>query len=175
HLAQSYGIFHDTPTSFYNYLNPDARTRLEQTYGLTKKFYRIVNIADTFEAITASRVYKKPSSIGKALDIMVKENARDRVSYAPYLDTLIEVLIKTLLPENQVFRITDKIVDLCFPGGDTSSRQRAYLKKYHRGIIVKSCKGLDQHLECLLFNMTRKKERRPVQLSPRLFLENLFF
>ncbi|MBU3953084.1 MAG: HD domain-containing protein [Proteobacteria bacterium] len=175
HLAQSYGIFHDTPTSFYRYLNPDARNRLDQAYGLTKKFYRIVNIADTFEAITASRVYKKPSSIGKALDIMVKENAKDRVLYAPYLNTLIEVMIKTLLPENQVFRITDKILDLFFPAGDTTSGQRAYMKKYHRGIIVKSCKGLDQHLECLIFNMALKKDRKPVQLSPRLFLENLFF
>ena len=172
-LPQSYGIFHDTPASFSTYLTSDARTKLDQLYETTIKFYRVINIADTFEAITASRIYKKSSSIGKALEIMVKNNTRNRVLYGPYLNTLIKLLINTILHEGIIFRLTDKILDFCL-ADKTTPEQRSLLKQTHQGVILSSCDHLEQTLECLIVEIKQTKESRPVQLPPMLFLETLF-
>lgn len=172
-LPQSYGIFHDTPASFSKYLTTDSRTKLDQLYETTIKFYRVINIADTFEAITASRIYKKPSSVGKALEIMVKNNTRNRVLHPPYLNTLIKLIINTILPEGIIFRLTDKILDVCL-ADKTTPEQRSFLKQNHQGVIVRSCDQLEQNLECLIFKTRQKEASRPVQLPPMLFLENIF-
>ena len=172
-LPQSYGIFHDTPDSFSKYLTTDARTKLNQLYETTIKFYRVINIADTFEAITASRIYKKPSSIGKALEIMVKNNSLNRVLHAPYLNTLIKLVINTILPEGIIFRLTDKILDVCL-ADKTTPEQRSLLKQTHQVVIISSCDQLEQKLECLIFKIKQKEASIPVQLPPMLFLENIF-
>ena len=50
--------------------------KLNEIYYSTKSYYRVINIADTFEAITAERVFKKASSIGNALGIMISNNKK---------------------------------------------------------------------------------------------------
>ncbi len=145
-LPQSYGISKDTHTSFYEYLTPEAQTKLNEMYHLTKKYYRVISIADTFEAITAERVYKKASSIGKAIEIMISNNKKDHFFHQPYLDQFVRFILNKYLPKNRTFKITDELIDTYFPSDNSSPETREKFKTKHQGVILKPCASFDKKL-----------------------------
>lgn len=173
-LAQSYSIARDTATSFSEYLTDDARKKLDQIYQYTRPFYRIISIADSFEAISAERVYKKASSIGKTLDIMIKCNQSQAFFYPPYLDALIRYVLKTFLPRNLKFNITDEILDTA-PGlkPDTESRKKA-IKTYYQGVLLEAGHRIDGLLKCVIYDRRNKKIEHRVTLPPMLFLNHMY-
>lgn len=173
-IPQSYGITHDTHTSFYNYLSSTAKQRVHEIYGETKKYYRLISIADTFEAITAKRVYKKPSSVGKTIEIMINENINGDFFYAPYLDELIQFLIRFFLPKNMIFKISDKIIETHYKNERSILNEKTAYQKMHRGVIVKPSSHIEEPLDCVIFNHRTKKTERILQILPLLLLDDKY-
>jgi len=172
-LPQSYGIGSDTHTSFYDYLTPEAQNRLNEIYSDTKKFYRLVNIADTFEAITAERIYKKASSIGKTIEIMT--NGSDGHFYKPYLDILIKFIIKQYLPKYLTFKITDEFLEEYYFKNDFDPEDKLVYKKKYRGVIFNSCSSIDNQLKCAVYNIKTEKVEKRLEVPPMFFLKNIYF
>lgn len=174
-IPESYSIAEDVFTSFHEYLNVDARQELKRIYEASKKYYRLIGIVDTFEAISTERVYKKASSIGKTLEIMTRSNSNGDFFYKPYLDRFIHLLIQCYLPVNLIFKITDELMEAFF---DTPfvlpEAVNAYKKKY-QGVIIKSCSTLEEELTCLIYNKNSKRVERQIYISPMFFLSGLFF
>ncbi len=174
-LPQSYGISKDTHTSFYEYLTPEAQAKLNEMYHLTKKYYRVISIADTFEAITAERVYKKASSIGKALEIMISNNKKDNFFYQPYLDQFIRFILNKYLPKNLAFKITDEIIDTYCLSDNLAPETREAFKKDYQGVILKSCTMLDKKLACIIYQTKDMQLERRISIPPVFFLKNIYF
>ncbi|NOX34390.1 MAG: HD domain-containing protein [Deltaproteobacteria bacterium] len=173
-LPQSYGISKDTHTSFYEYLTPGAQAKLNEIYHLTKKYYRIISIADTFEAITAQRVYKRASSIGKALEIMISDNKKGRFFYQPYLDRFIRFIIKKHLPKNLAFKITDEILDYYYKSDNFSPEKRNKYKKEYIGVVIRSYSILEKKIDCIIYNKANKKIERRLKILPAYFLKHIY-
>jgi len=152
-LPQSYGISRETHTSFYEYLTPDAQAKLNEIYHLTKKHYRVIGIADTFEAITAERVYKRKSSIGKALEIMINDNKKSTFFYQKYLDRFVQFILNKYLPQKLIFAITDEILDNYYQSDGTTIDNIENYKRDYRGVIIKSYPTLEKNVECIVFNL----------------------
>ncbi len=174
-LPQSYGISKDAHTSFYEYLTPNAQNKLNETFHLTKKYYRLISIADTFEALAASRVYKKPSSIGKALEIMLNDNKKSRFFYPPYLDKFIEIIINKYLPKNMVFRVSDDIIKNYYSTNDLVFENIKQYKKDHMGVVIQTCSKLSRDLSCVIYNRFDQKVERKLSISPYFFLNTTYF
>jgi len=174
-LPQSYSIASDTHTSFFEYLTTEAQVKLNEIYYSTRKYYRLISIADTFEAITAERIYKKASSIGKTLDIMVKNNRNGDSFYQPYLDVLIKSMLGVFLPKNLKFAVTDELLDECYQAHRFVSDQRDRYKKDYTGLIINSCSTLEEELECVIYNTLSQKVERRLNITPMFFLKNTFF
>lgn len=174
-LPQSYGIFKDTRTSFYEYLTPEAQAKLNEMYHLTKKYYRVISIADTFEAITAERVYKKASSIGKALEIMLNNNKKDHYFYQPYLDQFILFILNKYLPQNRTFKITEEILTTYFSSDDLSLEAKEEFKTKFQGVILKSCANFDSELICIIYQTSNMKFERKLFIPPIFFLKHVYF
>lgn len=174
-LPQSYGITKETHTSFYEYLTHDAQIKLNEFYHSTKKYYRVIGIADTFEAITAERVYKRKSSIGKALEIMKNENKKGNFFYQKYFDKLIQYIIKKYLPKNLVFSITDEILDNYYQSDGITIDDRERYKKEYAGVIIKSYPTLEMDLECVFYEKNNKLVERRLSISPSFFLNQIYF
>ncbi len=172
---QSYSIARDTYTSFYPYLTPEAQVRLNDIYYSTRPFYRIIAIADTFEAITAERVYKKGSSIGQALEIMVHGNRNGESYYPPYLDAFVKLIVNTYLPRHLQFKLSEKLIrDYCPVESERPDRMHLY-RKTHRGVIIQSCSNLEQELHCVIYNTKTRKIDRRLDISPLFFLREMSF
>ena len=174
-LPQSYSIAHDVHTSFYEYLTHEARSEFKKIYDSSRKYYRVLAIADTFEAISAERVYKKASSIGKALDIMIRSNERGDFFYKPYLDRFIEMIIKTFLPVYLLFEVTDELMDQCFDNPFSLPEPKETYKKNYKGVIIKSCSRIDDKINCLIYNRISNKVERKILVPPMFFLTRSFF
>lgn len=174
-LPQSYGISKDTHTSFYEYLTPEAQMKLNEMYHLTKKYYRVISIADTFEAITAERVYKKASSIGKALEIMINSNKKDHYFHQPYLDQFILFILNKYLPKNRTFKITDEILSTYFPSDNLSPEARERFKANFQGVILKPCATFDKELTCVIYQTRNMKLERKLSIPPFFFLKDIYF
>ncbi|MDX2441030.1 MAG: HD domain-containing protein [Desulfobacterales bacterium] len=174
-LPQSYGISKDTHTSFYEYLTPNAQNKLNEMFHLTKKYYRVISIADTFEALTAPRVYKKPSSIGKALDIMLNDNKKSCFFYPPYLEKFIELIIKKYLPKNMVFKLSDEIIKKYYFSNDLVFENIKQYKKDYMGVIIQTPSNFNQDLVCVVYNLFDQKIERKLHISPIFFLDNIYF
>ena len=174
-LSQSYSIAHDVHTSFYEYLTPAAKSEFKKIYASSKKYYRVISIADTFEAISAERVYKKASSIGKALDIMIRSNEKEDFFYKPYLDRFVEIIIKTFLPPHLLFEVTDELMEHCFDNPFSLPEPREIYKKNYKGVIIKSCSTIDDKLKCVIYNKLSNKIERKISVSPNVFSFPAFF
>ncbi|MCF8068372.1 MAG: HD domain-containing protein [Desulfobacterales bacterium] len=174
-LPQSYGIAREAYTSFYEYLTPDAQKKLDEIYLSTKKYYRVISIADTFEAITAERVYKKKSSIGKALEIMINDNKKGDYFYQEYFDHFIRLIIKNYLPQNVVFNITDEILENYYLSAGAAVKNRLRHKWDYAGVIVKSYPTLERDLECVIYNKSNKIIDRHLSIPPIFFLNQIYF
>lgn len=172
---QSYSIAKDTYTSYYQYLTIEAQTKLNEIYHSTKNYYRVISIADTFEAITAERVYKKASSVGKALEIMIGNNEDGACFYPPYLETFIRFVIQTFLPKNLRFKITEELIEEYYQIDQLRTTEKDFYKRNHRGIIAKSCSSLEQPLQCVMYNLQTKKVERILKISPIFFLRQTYF
>ncbi len=170
-IPQSYSIAHDTHTSFYDYLIPEAQQKIHKIYNDTIKYYRLMNITDTFEAITAERVYKKASSLGKTIDIMTSENRNGEYFYAPYLDKLIQFVVKHFLPKNMIFRISDEIIEHYYYQDKFLLSEKKLYQLSHRGVIVSSSSTIDQPLECVIFNHKTKRTERRIPILPKFLLD----
>ena len=174
-LPQSYGISKETHTSFYEYLTPDAQAKLNDMYHSTKKYYRIISITDTFEAITAERVYKKKSSIGKALDIMINDNKKGNFFYQKYLDKFVQFILNKYLPQNLAFNITDEILNNYYQyDGVTMDNMERY-KREHTGVIIKSYPTIERDLECVVYKKNNKSIERRLSIPPSFFLYQIYF
>lgn len=172
---QSYSIAKDTHTSFFQYLTSPAQVMLNEIYHTTKKYYRVISIADTFEAITAERVYKKASSIGKTLEIMLGSNEKSVYYYQPYLDKLVQFVIRQFLPKNLQFAVTDEIIDNYIHQNNFTPTQKKYLRHHSRGVILKTCNTLDEQLLCMIYNIQTKKVEHKLMIPPLFFLNSFFF
>ncbi|HCY84951.1 MAG TPA: hypothetical protein DHV36_07420 [Desulfobacteraceae bacterium] len=172
-LPQSYGIARGTHTSFYDYLTPDAQARLNELYHGTKKYYRVIGIADTFEAITADRVYKRASSIGKALEIMVAGNKKHKLFYQPYLDVFIRFILNRYLPKNMAFKLSDDIMDAHFK--DITGADRQGFQSSHQGVVVATGHTLDTKVSCIIYRTATMTVERKLFLPPALLLQDIFF
>ncbi|MBF0467556.1 MAG: HD domain-containing protein [Desulfamplus sp.] len=169
-IPQSYSITNDTYISFYDYLTPEAKHKINEIYDDARKYYRLMNISDAFEAITAERVYKKPSSIGKTIDIMRNENRAGEFFYPPYMDKLIEFVLKHFLPRNMIFKISDELLDTYFQKDKLLSSEKKAYQATHRGVIIKTSSQLDKPLECVIFNPKTKKTERKIPVLPGFLL-----
>lgn len=174
-LPQSYSIAPDTHTSFFEYLTSEAQNILNKVYYSTRKFYRVVSIADTFEAITAERVYKKGSSIGKALEIMVKDNTSKNFFYQPYLDCFIAYILQKFLPKNLKFKITDEFLDTYYENGDLNKAEKKFYKKNYVGLVIATCSNLHSNLKTVVYNIHDRKIDKRFEVSPLFFLNNTYF
>ncbi len=174
-LPQSYGISKDTHTSFYEYLTPNAQNKLNEMFHLTKKYYRVISIADTFEALTASRVYKKPSSIGKALEIMLNDNKKSRFFYPSYLNKFIEIIINKYLPKHMVFKISDDIIKKYYSPNDLVFENIKQYKKDHMGVIIQTTTDLNSNLIGVIYNRFDQKVERKLSIPPYFFLNTTYF
>ncbi len=173
-LPNSYGITTDSATSFHDYLTPKAQQKLKEIHDSTVKFYRLMSIVDTFEAISAKRVYKKGSSIGKTIEIMLNENINSNQFYTPYLDALILFVIKHFLPRNVIFKISDEILDHYYSDSDFLHMDRKFYQKNHRGVIVKTSHHLEEAVECVIFHFTSKNIERKIKVLPIHLLNNRY-
>jgi len=173
-LPQSYGISKDTHTSFYEYLTPKAQAKLDKTYHLTKKFYRVISIADTFEAITAERIYKKASSIGKALEIMINDNKKSGFFHPQYLDVFIRFIINKYLPKNLVFHVTDELLATFFQDRDLSPEKKDKYKKDFMVVILNSSSTLENNLDCIIYKKQDQKIDRSLAIPPCFFLNHIY-
>ena len=174
-LPQSYGISRETHTSFYEYLTPDAQAKLNEMYHSTKKYYRVIGIADTFEAITAERVYKKKSSIGKALEIMKNDNKKGNFFYQEYLGKFVQFILNKYLPQNLVFSITDEILNNYYQSDDVTIDNMERYKREHTGVIIKSYPTLERDLECVVYQKNNKSIERRLSIPPSFFLYQIYF
>jgi hypothetical protein len=173
-LPQSYGILEKGRTSFYQYLTPEAQSLLNETYHLTKKYYRVISIADTFEAISAERVYKKASSIGKTLKIMLKEDQDNNFFYTPYLNAFIKVLLARFLPSNLLFNISNEFMETFLENKNSTMSEKFFYKSAYKGIIISSCSRLDQTLDCVIYNKQNKKVIHNLKIPPDFFLDQIY-
>lgn|GEM_PF-2315924 len=173
-IPQSYSITHDTHTSFYEYLTSQAQQKIHEIYGDTQKYYRLMNITDTFEAIAAERVYKKASSIGKTIDIMTSENRNGDFFYTPYLEKLIQFFVREFLPQNMIFRISDEIVEIHYKQENFLSSEKKAFQRDHRGVIINSSSQLDQQIQCVIFNHKTKRKERELSILPRSLLNDKY-
>ncbi len=174
-LPQSYGISKDTHTSFYEYLTPNAQNKLNEMFHLTKKYYRVISIADTFEALTADRVYKKASSIGKSLGIMLNDNKKNRFFYPPYLEKFIKIIIHKYLPKNMVFKLSDTIIKKYYSPSDLVFENIMQYKKDHMGVVIRTSHELNRDLTCVIYNRFDQKVERKLHISPYFFLNKIYF
>ncbi len=174
-IPESYSIAHDVHTSFYEYLTQDAKAEFKKIYASSKKYYRVIGIADTFEAISAERVYKRASSIGKALEIMIRINKKGEFFYKPYLDRFVEIIIKTCLPAHLLFEVTYELMDHCFDNPFALPEPRETYKKNYKGVIIKSCSTIDDKLKCVIYNRVSNKIERKILVPPMFFLSRNFF
>ncbi len=174
-LPQSYGISRETHTSFYEYLTPDAQAKLNEIYHLTKKHYRVIGIADTFEAITAERVYKRKSSIGKALEIMINDNKKSTFFYQKYLDRFVQFILNKYLPQKLIFAITDEILDNYYQSDGTTIDNIENYKRDYRGVIIKSYPTLEKNVECIVYKKSNKLIERRLSIPPAFFLNQIYF
>ena len=172
-LPQSYGIARGTHTSFYDYLTPDAQARLDEMYQQTEKYYRVIGIADTFEAITAERVYKRASSIGKALQIMAVSNKKHNTFYQPYLDTFIRFMLRRYLPKNLAFKLNDEILTSYFKDIDRDDYNT--FQNSHQGVVVAPGTTLEQKVSCIIYRTDTMTVERKLSLPPALLLQDIFF
>ncbi|MCF6246040.1 MAG: HD domain-containing protein [Desulfobacula sp.] len=172
---QSYSIAEDTHTSFYQYLTTEAQTKLNQIYYSTKNYYRVISIADTFEAISAERVYKKASSIGKTLEIMISCNKDSVCFYPPYLSAFIRLILQTFLPQNMIFKIDADLMNTYYTADKLTAAEEKFYKKNHRGIIAKTCSSLNQSLQCVIYNYHTKNVERKLSIPPMFFLRHKYF
>ena len=172
---QSYSIAKDTHTSYYHYLTAEAQVKLNEIYYSTKNYYRVISIADTFEAITAERVYKKASSIGKALEIMTNSNKNGACFYQPYIDVFIRLIIKMFFPKNLRFKINDELIEEYYQVDQLTTPEKKFYKQTYRGIIVSSCSSLEQSLQCLIYNVQTQKPERQLKILPMFFLRQTYF
>ncbi len=172
---QSYSIAQDTHTSYYDYLTADAQAKLNEIYYSTRSYYRVIGIADTFEAITSERVYKKASSIGKALDIMISNNKERSCFYQPYLDAFVKLIIQTFLPKNLRFKIDDELIKEYCPLDHLKSSEIEYYKQTHRCIIAQPCSTFEQNLLCVIYNVQTKTVDRRFKVRPMFFLRQTYF
>lgn len=170
-IPQSYSIAHDTYTSFYEYLTPEAQKKINDIYKDTIKYYRLMNITDTFEAITAERVYKKASSLGKTIEIMTRENRAGEFFYPPYLEKLIQFVVKHFLPKNMIFRISDEIIETLYQKDNFLLSEKKAYQLSHRGVIMATSSDIDTPLDCAIFNHRTKKRERRLQIPPRFLLD----
>lgn len=173
-LPQSYGISKDTHTSFYEYLTPEAQKKLDETYHLMEKFYRVISIADTFEAITAERIYKKASSIGKALKIMINDNKKKCFFHPPYLDAFIKFIINKYLPKNLVFKINDELLESFFQADELTPENKDKYKKEFMGVILNSSPTLKNNLDCIIYKKSNQQIDRNLAIPPSFFLNHLY-
>ncbi|MBF0210372.1 MAG: HD domain-containing protein [Desulfamplus sp.] len=173
-IPQSYSISHDTKFSFFDYLIPEAQNRIRDIYDATVKYYRLMNITDTFEAITAERVYKKASSIGKTIDIMTNDNKNGDFFYPPYLDKLIQFVVKTFLPKNMIFRISDEMLDTYYQKDKFIVNEKEAYQKSHRGVIINPSSHIEEPLECVIFNHKTKQTERKLTIPPRILLNHKY-
>lgn len=173
-LPQSYGIGPKGHTSFYQYLTPDAQVLLNQTFHETKKYYRVICIADTFEAISAERVYKRASSIGKSLDIMLKDNRDADFFYQPYLDVFIQTLLRKFVPRNLNFKITNQILDAFYGDKKLTAAQRTFYKTHYRGVVTNACTKLSQDLDCVIYTHQDKTVVERLSVPPKFFLDQIY-
>jgi HD-GYP domain-containing protein (c-di-GMP phosphodiesterase class II) len=176
-LPQSYGIIPDTHTSFYEYLTPEARIKLNEIYHLTKKYYRLISLADTFEAIASPRIYKRASSIGATLLIMVNSHQKDGLFYPPYLDAFVSFWIQEILPRNLKFRINDEILDLYCNCKNVSLtlEQKEHCKENYLGAIINSCSTLKTDLDCVVFDPETRKVKFKLAFPPMVLLKDFYF
>jgi HD-GYP domain-containing protein (c-di-GMP phosphodiesterase class II) len=170
----SYGIAEDTYTSYYQYLTHEAQKKFNKVYPDTKNYYRIIGIADTFEALTAERVYKKASSIGKTLEIMIASNLNEVCFYQPYLDKFVQFIIQIFLPKNLRFKITDELIEEYYKENQFHATEKNFYKKSHGGVILNSCSNFSQHLECGIFNTHTQKMERTIEIDPMFFLHKTY-
>lgn len=170
-IPQSYSIYHDTHTSFYKYLIPEAQKKIHEIYEETIKYHRLMNITDTFEAITAERVYKKASSLGKTIEIMTHENRNGEFFYGPYLEKLIQFVVKHFLPKNMIFRISDEILETYYERDKFLLSEKKTYQSTHRGVIVRTSSHIDEPLDCVIFNHRTKQTERKLPIPPRFLLD----
>lgn len=171
---QSYSIAQDTHTSFFEYLTDEAKLTLEKLYPLTKPYYRIISITDTFEAITAERVYKKGSSIGKTLDIMIKSNQDENFFYKPYLDTFVRYILKQFIPKNLKFEITDEILDNYLYSYLLTPDEKTRIRKKCEGVVINYCSDIEDPLSCYLFEKKTLRVKFKVKIPPMFFLKHMY-
>ena len=172
---QSYSIAKDTRTSYYQYLTAEAQTKLNEIYYSARKFYRVIAIADTFEAITAERVYKKGSSVGKALEIMINSNKKSECFYPPYLDAFVKFIITTYFPVNLQFKINNTLMQEYYQAEEQNTPENNLYKRNHRGVILNSCSSLEQNLHCMIYNIQTQQIDRNLTIPPMFFLQQRFF
>ncbi|MBF0230904.1 MAG: HD domain-containing protein [Desulfamplus sp.] len=170
-LPQSYSISQDTHTSFYDYLIPEAQKKIHEIYDDTVKYYRLMNITDTFEAITSERVYKKASSLGKTIDIMKNENKNGEFFYGPYLDKLIQFVVKHFLPKNMIFRISDEMLENYYQKDKFLLSEKKAYQTTHRGVVINPSSHIDEPLDCVIFNHKTKHTERKLSIPPRFLLD----
>ncbi len=171
----SYSITKDTATSFHEFLTNEAKKKLEHIYQYTRPFYRIMSIADAFEAISAERVYKKPSSIGKTLDIMIRSQEEHHCYYQPYFETFIQYILKTFLPRNLGFNITDPVLTHFIEQQKEKVLTPDDIKAHFKGVVTDTCRSLSRPLQCLLYDTRKRKIEVKIMLPPNLFLNQMYF
>lgn len=174
-IPSSYGICKNVHTSFNQYLTEDAQAKLEAVYSATRKYYRVISIADTFEAIAAERVYKAASSIGKTLTIMLNDNKNGDYFYQPYLDVLVKILLNKFVPKNSQFTITNRFLDTFLAKKKLSPAERTLYKDNYKGVITNECRTLDQGLHCVIFNRRTKQAVHKLTVPPCFFLDQTYF
>jgi len=130
-----------------------------------------MNITDTFEAITAERVYKKASSLGKTIEIMTHENRNGEFFYVPYLEKLIQFVVKHFLPKNMIFRISDEILETYYERDKFLLSEKKTYQSTHRGVIVRTSSHIDEPLDCVIFNHRTKQTERKLPIPPRFLLD----
>ena len=172
---QSYSIAKDTCTSYYHYLTAEAQAKLNEIYYSTRSYYRVIGIADTFEALTAERVYKKASSIGKALEIMINSNKKGACFFQPYLNVFVRFIIQTFFPKNLRFKINDELMKEFYLVDQSKPAEKKFYKQNHGGVIVKSCSSLEQTLVCVIYNIRTQKAERRLKIPPMFFLRKTYF
>ncbi|SLM28611.1 HD-GYP domain family protein [Desulfamplus magnetovallimortis] len=173
-IPHSYGITPDTYTSFHDYLTPKAQQALKEIEPDTIKFYRLMSIADTFEAITAERVYKKGSSIGKTIEIMQKENRDGEQFHTPYLDALIRLVIKFFLPRHLIFKLSDELIDTYYSDSEFTNMDKKFYQKNYRGVVVEPSSRIDDAVKCVIFNHHNKRVERNLDILPMHLLHQRY-
>lgn len=175
HIPLSYGIIPDTHTSFFSYLTPEAQEKLKKNYDKMIKYYRLMSIADTFEAISAERVYKASSSIGKTIEIMLKENLKNAQFYTPYLNIFTKAAVKYFLPRNMIFKISDVILETYYKGDDPVFENKKFYQKYFQGVIVNPSDNYLDKAFCMIYNRLTDKVDRHLNILPCHLLEQRYF